>query len=138
MAPANLSAESPIAAPLQPPPKSKITPYHSADTDGVHCACSIRFRSSAKEIAIELEYVDSADSPLAIHHLHGDRHRQFRHHGVSAAALLGGLFAAAAALFAVVQRSVHVRAALCRQAARRARRCVKDDVSIAVSLSPEG
>ena|ERR1700681_2859117 len=102
MEPANLSAESPIAAPLQPPPKSKITPYHTADTDGVHCACPIRFRLSAKEVAIELEYVDSADSPLAVHRLYGDRHRQFRHHGIWAAALLGGLCAAAPAFPAPV------------------------------------
>src|ERR1700726_1296211 len=65
-------------------------------------ACLIRFRSSAKEVAIELEYVDSANSPLAVHRLYGDRHRQFRHHGIWAAALLGGLFAAAAAFSASV------------------------------------
>src|SRR6202035_4529763 len=60
-------------------------------------ACPICFRSSAKEVAIELEYVDSANSSLAVHRLYGDRHRQFRHHGIRPAALLGGLFAAAPA-----------------------------------------
>src|SRR5580704_8324996 len=83
-------------------------------------------RTGEREITtggpIALEYVDSAASPLAVHRLYGDRHRQFRHHGIWAAALLGGLFAAAPAVPASVQRSVHVRAAVCRQAARPVRR----------------
>ena len=40
----------------------------------------ISFRSSCKGGLIELEYVDSANSSLAVHRLYADRHRQFRRH----------------------------------------------------------
>src|ERR1700694_2777914 len=64
----------------------------------------------------------SAGPPLAVHCLYGDRHRQFRRPGTGGASPLGALLAAGPALLAPVQRSVHVRAALCRRAAQRAAR----------------
>src|ERR1700682_1870537 len=62
----------------------------------------------------------SAGPPLAVHCLYGDRHRQFRRPGTGGTSPLGGLLAAGPALLAPVQRSVHVRADLCRRAAQRA------------------
>src|ERR1700737_2674326 len=64
----------------------------------------------------------SAGPPLAVHCLYGDRHRQFRRARIWGASPLGGLLAAGPALLAPVQRSVHVRAALCRRAAQWAKR----------------
>src|SRR6202163_511720 len=64
----------------------------------------------------------SAGPPLAVHCLYGDRHRQFRRPGTGGTSPLGGLLAAGPALLAPVQRSVHVRAALCRRAAQWAKR----------------
>src|SRR6202171_3083285 len=64
----------------------------------------------------------SAGSPLAVHCLYGDRHRQFSRARIWGTPPLGGLLAAGPALLAPVQRSVHVRAALCRRAAQRAAR----------------
>src|SRR6478752_495145 len=66
-----------------------------------------------------LEHMDQASASLAVDHLHGDRRRQFRHHGVWTTARLGGLFATAAALPYAVQRPLYVRAALCRERTRR-------------------
>jgi hypothetical protein len=31
---------------------------------------------------IELEHLDSTDSPLAVDYLYGDRHRELHHHGM--------------------------------------------------------
>src|ERR1700730_15433122 len=64
----------------------------------------------------------SAGPPLAVHCLYGDRHRQFRRARIWGTSPLGGLLAAGPALLAPVQRSVHVRAALCRRAAQWAKR----------------
>src|ERR1700728_3388800 len=105
---------------LDAPPELVIGPATSGRTRWR--SMTNRELSPLKEVAIDLEYVDSAGSPLAAHHLYGDRHRQFRHHDIWAASLLGGLFAAAPAVPASVQRSVHVRTAVCRQAARPVRR----------------
>src|SRR5712691_5703327 len=64
----------------------------------------------------------SADPPLAVHCLYGDRHRQLRRHskGGRDASALGDLLAAAPARLAAVHRSVLVRAAVCHQVAQRA------------------
>src|ERR1700704_5348992 len=64
----------------------------------------------------------SAGPPLAVHCFYGDRHRQFRRPRIWGTSPLGGLLAAGPALLAPVQRSVHVRAALCRRAAQWATR----------------
>ncbi len=49
------------------------------------------------------------------HHLHGDCHCQFRHHGGGRSACLCGLLAATTTLSAIVQRPLHVcLALLCR------------------------
>src|SRR5262249_4472887 len=63
------------------------------------------------------EQADSANSPLAVRHFYGDRHRQFRHHGPGCPPGLGGLFATAAALLDAGHRSLHVCAALSAQVA---------------------
>ena len=71
---------------------------------------------------IELERMDSADPPLAVHRLYGDRHRQLRRPGTGGdASALGDLLAAAPARLAPVHRSVLVRAAVCHQVAQRRR-----------------
>jgi hypothetical protein len=41
MEPASLSAESPFAAPLEPPRGPTATPYHAADTDGVQIGANV-------------------------------------------------------------------------------------------------
>ena len=65
--------------------------------------------------------VDSADPPLAVHCLYGDRHRQLRRLGAGdEPPPLGDLLAAAPARLAPVHRSVLVRAAVCHQVAQRA------------------
>src|ERR1700738_4414216 len=66
----------------------------------------------------EYEQMGSASPPLAVHCLYGDRHRQFRRPGTGRTSPLAGLLAAGPALLAPVQRSLHVRAALCRQPAQ--------------------
>ena len=62
-----------------------------------------------------VEQVDSADSPLAVYCLYGDRHRQLHRHGTGGwdASALGDVLAAAPARLAAVHRSVLVRAAVC-------------------------
>src|SRR6185312_1703796 len=67
----------------------------------------------------ELEYVYSANPPLAVDRLYGDRHRQLRRHGIGGASGPGRLLATAAAVLAPVHGSIHVRAAVCRKVARR-------------------
>ena len=69
------------------------------------------------------EQVDSADPPLAVYCLYGDRHRQLRRHGTGRwdASALGDVLAAAPARLASVHRSVLVRAAVCHQVAQRRR-----------------
>src|SRR6202171_3891166 len=64
----------------------------------------------------------SAGPPLAVPCLYCDRHRQFRRARIWGTSPLGGLLAAGPVLLAPVQRSVHVRAALCRRAAQWVRR----------------
>ena len=68
---------------------------------------------------IELEQINSANAPLGVDHLHAHRRRQLHCHGAGEAALMAGLFAAAVSLFADVLGSLHVHAAVCRQAAQR-------------------
>src|SRR5215813_4311677 len=65
------------------------------------------------------EQVDSSASPLAVHRLHGDGHRQLRGHGATTASRLGDLLTAVAAGLAPVYRPVPLRAAVRRQMARR-------------------
>src|ERR1700693_4952078 len=84
--------------------------------------CTIRLCAYSKEVSVKLEQVGPSDPPLAIHRLYADRHCQLHRHGIGNASRLGRLLAAATALPAVVHRPVHVRVAICRQAARRARR----------------
>src|SRR4030095_5508741 len=62
----------------------------------------------------------SAGPPLAVHCLYGGRHRQLRRHGIVEPSRLGGLFAIASSLPAVVHRPVHVRAAVCHEVVQRA------------------
>ena len=57
--------------------------------DGLKSAAS-RFSSfQIRGGLIELEYVGSADSPLAVDRLYGDRHRQLRRHGTGRTSGLG-------------------------------------------------
>ena len=86
---------------------------------------------------IELEQLDSADPPLGVHCLHGDRHRQLRRPGTGGwdASALGDLLAAAPARLAPVQRSVLVRAAVCRQVAQREENMKKSGASQGQSAS---
>src|SRR5262245_2817285 len=63
----------------------------------------------------ELELLDSADAPLAVHRLHPDRYRQLRRVGPgpgTAAARVDNLLAPAAAVPAHGHRSLHVCAAV--------------------------
>src|SRR3712207_215859 len=64
--------------------------------------------------------MDSADPPLVVHCLYGDRHRQLRRVGLRTGATsgLGDLLPVAPARLAPVHRSVLVRAAVCHQAAQ--------------------
>src|SRR5262245_65650865 len=63
--------------------------------------------------------MDSADSPLVVDRLYGDRRRQLPRHGIGGTSGLGRLLALTAALSAHVQRSVYVRPALRHQVAWR-------------------
>ena len=70
---------------------------------------------------IELEQLDPPDPPLDVDRLRPDRHRQLRRSGRGtwkAAACVGDLLTAAAAVRAHVDGSVHVRAAVCHQVSR--------------------
>src|SRR5438445_8786286 len=73
---------------------------------------SARFHAFFKGGNLGLEQMDQANASLVVDHLHGNRRRQLRHHGVWATARLGGLFATPAALPFAVQRPLYVRAAL--------------------------
>ena len=77
-------------------------------------------RRLAREAGMNLEQMDSADAPLAVHCLYGDRHRQLRRVGTGAASRMGDLLAAAPARLSPVHRSVLVRAAVCHEVAQRA------------------
>src|SRR5262245_52288845 len=66
--------------------------------------------------------MDPTVPPLGVHHLHGDGHCQLRRHGTGGTSPVGSLLAAAPTLPAIVQRPVHVRAAVCRQVAQRVTR----------------
>src|SRR6266700_758579 len=68
---------------------------------------------------VELEYLDPADPSLAVHRLYGGSHRQRRRFGTEGASRLGGSPGAAPACLAAAHRSVLVRAAVCREMARR-------------------
>jgi catechol 2,3-dioxygenase-like lactoylglutathione lyase family enzyme len=91
--------------------------------DDCRAACD-RMRARGVEVTLGLEQVGSADPPLAVHRVYGDRHRQLRRPGAGGwdASALGDLLAAAPARLAPAHRSVPVRAAVCHQVAQRAGR----------------
>ena len=80
-------------------------------------ACRLALRLVFRGGVIEPQQLYSASPPLAVHYLYSGRHRQLRRYGARETSLLGGLLATAAALLAIVHRSVLVRATLCRQVA---------------------
>jgi hypothetical protein len=69
---------------------------------------------------IELEQMDSADAPLAVHGLYGGGDNQHRRHRTKEVYELDGSVGGGPARLAVFYRSVLVRAAVCRQVAQRA------------------
>ena len=69
---------------------------------------------------VELEQVGSADPALGVHCLYGGCPRQRRRRGTEEVYLLGGPHGAASPRLAPVDRSVLVRAAVCRHVAQRA------------------
>lgn len=68
----------------------------------------------------ELEQMDSADPPLAVHGIYGGRHRQHRCNRTEEVQHWGGPLGSGPARLAVFHRSVLVRAAACHQVAQRA------------------
>src|SRR5687767_13962057 len=72
----------------------------------------------SREARNEFQSMDSSGSSLVGDSVHADGGRQFRRHRRAGdAAGVDHLFAAAAAVPADVHRALHVRAALCREAA---------------------
>jgi hypothetical protein len=79
--------------------------------------------------------LDSAVSPLGVDPFYIDRHHQFRRPDIWRTLALGNLLAVTAALLASVQRSVHVCAALYRQAAQRVAATMKKATTMKTSKS---
>ncbi len=93
----------------------------SVGADGLKSAGpihSFRFRRATVRSPIKYEHMGSAGPPLAVHCLYAGRHRQFHRSGTRRTTALDCLLAAAPTLLAPVQRSLHVRVALCRQVAQ--------------------
>jgi hypothetical protein len=67
--------------------------------------------------SIELEQMDSADTPLAVYSFHGGRHYQRRHCGTEEVRQQAGTIGSGHTCLALVHRLVFVRAAVCQQVA---------------------
>src|SRR5262245_52473115 len=78
---------------------------------------SIRFGLVFPGGPIELEQMDSADPPLAVHGLYGGRHRQHRGNSTEEVQHRGGPLGSGPARLPLFRRSVLVRVAVCQQVA---------------------
>jgi len=75
---------------------------------------------SLEEVPIELEQLDSADPPLAVHGLHVGRYRQHRRHSTEEVHEFDWTLSGDPARITVFHRSVPICAAVCRQMAQEA------------------
>jgi len=75
---------------------------------------------------IELEQMDSTDTPLAVYCLHGGRHRQRRRGSPEQVYEQAGPLGGIRARLAIFHRPVLVRSAICREVAQRTTDGVKN------------